>query len=594
MKYKNIQKGKFLSRPNRFIANVELAGERHTVHVKNTGRCQELLVQDAEVYLEETDNPDRKTRYDLVAVRKGNRIVNMDSYAPNLAVKEWLEAGGLFDNVQHVRPETTYGGSRFDFYVETESEKIFIEVKGVTLENDNVVMFPDAPSERAVKHVRELMEAKAAGYETYILFVIQMTDVSYFCPNEETHAAFAQVLRQAEEAGVHIIAYDCNVWEEGMTIRNPVEVRLRHNPLQELIAPLLSWYDSSHRILPWRENPTPYRVWISEIMLQQTRVEAVKPYYERFLNALPDVHALAQVQEEELLKLWEGLGYYNRARNLKKAALQIEELYGGKMPECYEELLKLHGIGSYTAGAIASIAFGQAVPAVDGNVLRILARVLADDGDIMEQKVRKGVEANLLAIMPSKRPGDFNQALMELGATICTPNGAPKCERCPWEALCQAKARGEIDKYPKKTPKKARIIEKKTILIIQDENKTALTKRPEKGLLAGMYEFPSMEGHRSEMEVLKYLKTMGYQALHIQKLENAKHIFTHREWHMTGYAIRVDELQRPDCFGELIFAEKGETEEKYPIPSAFSAYAGYVNIRLGNQKYQQADKNKLK
>ena len=356
--------------------------------------------------------------------------------------------------------------------------------------------------------------------------------------------------------------------------------------LRQLVEPLLAWYDSSHRILPWREQPTPYRVWISEIMLQQTRVEAVKPYYERFLNALPDIHALAQVPEEELLKLWEGLGYYNRARNLKKAAIQIEEEYGGEMPGSYEELLKLPGIGSYTAGAVASIAFGQAAAAVDGNVLRIVSRVLADDGDIMNQKVRKQVEENLLAVMPKERPGDFNQALMELGAMICVPNGAPKCETCPWNAFCQAKAQDAISRYPKKTPKKARTIEEKTILIIQDENKTALCKRPEKGLLAGLYEFPSIEGHRTEKEVLEYLDGIGYKAIHIRKLEKAKHIFSHREWHMTGYAIRVDELERPESMGKFIFAEKGETEEKYPIPAAFSAYAEYVDIRLGNEKYR--------
>ena len=226
MEYQNVQKGMFLSRPNRFIAYVELDGVVQTVHVKNTGRCRELLKEGAEVYLEESANPDRKTKYDLIAVRKGSRIVNMDSTAPNKAVKEWLESGGLFEKVQRVRPETTYGGSRFDFYVETEKNRVFIEVKGVTLENDGVVMFPDAPSERAVKHVRELMEAVKAGYEAYVLFVIQMTGVSCFRPNEETHPAFCQALREAEEAGVHILAYDCDVWENGMSVRNPVEVKL--------------------------------------------------------------------------------------------------------------------------------------------------------------------------------------------------------------------------------------------------------------------------------------------------------------------------------------------------------------------------------
>lgn len=376
---------------------------------------------------------------------------------------------------------------------------------------------------------------------------------------------------------------------ENMT-ENKAKASQQEQPvqLQELIAPLILWYDQSHRILPWREQPTPYRVWISEIMLQQTRVEAVRPYYERFLNALPDISALAEMPEERLLKLWEGLGYYNRARNLKKAAVQMKENYGSRMPESYEELLKLPGIGSYTAGAVASIAFGQPVPAVDGNVLRILARARADDRDIMQQKVRSQVAEELLAVIPTERPGDFNQALMELGAVICVPNGAPRCESCPWKPFCRARALGKISEYPRKTPKKTRQIEEKTILIIQDENKTALSKRPDRGLLAGMYEFPSLMGHQTEKQVLEYLRQLGYKALHIRRLENAKHIFTHREWHMIGYAIRVDELERPENTGELIFAKRGETEEKYPIPSAFAAYADHVSIRVGNEKFKQA------
>ena len=357
--------------------------------------------------------------------------------------------------------------------------------------------------------------------------------------------------------------------------------------LEALVEPLLGWYDKSHRVLPWREEPTPYRVWISEIMLQQTRVEAVRPYFARFLAALPDIRHLAQAPEDELLKLWEGLGYYNRVRNLKKAAVEIMETYDGQMPGDYEQLLKLPGIGSYTAGAIASIAFGQAVPAVDGNVLRVITRATADDGDIGSQKVRRGIEERLRAVMPRQRAGDMNQALMELGAVVCIPNGAPKCGDCPWKTLCQARALGKISEYPKKPSKKPRVIEEKTILIIQDENRTALRKRPSKGLLAGMYEFPSLPRHREEEEVLSYLKELGLKAVYIRRLEEAKHIFTHREWHMIGYVIRVDELERGafDSEEPFLFAERDETEEKYPIPSAFVRYAQYLKIRLGNDKY---------
>ncbi len=570
MKYQNIVEGWFESRPNRFIAYVNINGQREKVHVKNTGRCKELLLPGATVYLEKSDNEARSTAYDLVAVKKGNRMVNMDSQAPNKAVGEWLQKGELFPDVKSIKPEMTFGNSRIDFYIETTEDKILMEVKGVTLEQDGVVLFPDAPSERAVKHVYELIEAVKEGYRAYIMLVVQMTDVAYFTPNRETHPAFADALLEAKRAGVNIIAYDCRIEADSMVLQKEVPVKL--SMLDHIGQPLLAWYDKGRRILPWREEPTPYHVWVSEIMLQQTRVEAVKPYYDRFVTHLSDIEALAQAQEEELLKLWEGLGYYNRVRNLNKAAKVIMEEYGGIMPSTYEELQKLPGIGSYTAGAIASIAYGKVATAVDGNVLRVLSRLRMDDRDIMQQSVKKQVEEELLLSMPTDRPGDFNQALMELGAMVCIPNGAPKCECCPWEKLCLAHAHGREQDFPVKSAKKARSIEKKTILILRDENKAALRKRPAKGLLAGMYEFPWIEGHLSEKEVLDYLKKIGLSVLHIKPLTDSKHIFTHKEWHMKGYAVRVDELAEKKKGDGLLFVERKEAIEKYPIPSAFAAY----------------------
>lgn len=226
MKYQKIVEGSFVDRLGRFIAHVEVAGKVETVHVKNTGRCRELLVPGARVYLEESDNPSRKTKYDLVKVWKGNRLVNMDSQAPNKVVQEFIEQGKLFENVTRIRPETTYGKSRFDFYVEAAGEKIFIEVKGVTLEEDGVVRFPDAPSERAVKHVEELVAARKDGYQVYVLFVIQMCDVKYFTPNDRTHKAFGDALRRAAAEGVKVLAYECQVTEDGLEISKEVEVRL--------------------------------------------------------------------------------------------------------------------------------------------------------------------------------------------------------------------------------------------------------------------------------------------------------------------------------------------------------------------------------
>ncbi len=603
MEYKNIVKGRFLERPNRFIAKVVIGDDRiETVHVKNTGRCRELLRKGASVYLEKSDNAKRSTAYDLVAVEKNGRMINMDSQAPNRAVEEWLRKGGLFSDVVLVKPEVTYGNSRFDFYMETGEEKIFMEVKGVTLEEDGVVRFPDAPSDRAVRHVEELAAAAGAGYRVFVMFVIQMEGVKYFTPNRDTHPRFAQALCRAAEEGVEILAYDCRITSDSMTINRPVPVvldpesglhetfrnSLGKYKLADIPIPLLKWYDKNRRVLPWREDPAPYRVWVSEIMLQQTRVEAVKPYFERFMETFPDIAALAGAEEDLLLKMWEGLGYYNRARNLQKAAVRIQEDYGGKMPDTLEGLLTLPGIGSYTAGAVASIAFRRAVPAVDGNVLRVLARLRKDSRAITDAKVRQQVESELKEIMPGDRPGDFNQAMMEIGACVCIPNGAPLCGKCPLNGICMAHMAGEEQEYPCKPPKKPRITEDRTVLVVMDENRAAIRKRHGKGLLAGMYEFPSMEGFRTAEEVVEYLAENGLKALRVQPLEEARHIFTHREWHMKGYMVRVDELEPRSEEGvtrDWLYIEPEETKNRYPIPSAFSAYTKYLNIKLGKDRY---------
>lgn len=586
MKYENISEGRFISRPNRFIAEVEMQDGRKTVHVKNTGRCRELLVPGAAVYLEKSAAPGRKTDYDLVAVQKDGKIVNMDSLAPNRTVHEWIASGKYFKDVTLIKPESFYKDSRFDFYVEAGTRKIYIEVKGVTLEKDRTALFPDAPSERALKHVEELIEAVGKGFEGYVIFVIQMKGPERFMPNREAQPEFADALQRAKEAGVHILAYDCSVGADEIELCEPVEVELQTKDglLNRIAPPLLAWYDENRRILPWREKPEPYRVWVSEIMLQQTRVEAVKPYFARFMEHLPDVESLAAAEEDELLKLWEGLGYYSRARNLKAAAQQIVEQHGGKMPSEYHDLIKLKGIGSYTAGAISSIVFGHPVPAVDGNVLRVIMRLLADDSDISEASVRKRVEEDLKPVMPKDRPGDFNQALMELGATVCLPNGAPKCAECPWKTFCRAGIEESWQQYPKKAVKKPRTVEYRTILVIRDGHRAVIRRRPNKGLLAGMYEFPSLLGKASLDEVKDWLSAQGVCAVRIEKLPESKHIFTHKEWHMSGYMVLVDGLEPMHKDPSLMFVETQETEEKYPIPSAFSAYTGYLSIRTGSMK----------
>lgn len=364
---------------------------------------------------------------------------------------------------------------------------------------------------------------------------------------------------------------------------------LKDYPIEPLTEPLLAWYGAHARVLPWREQPTPYRVWVSEIMLQQTRVEAVRPYFERFMAALPDVRALAACEEGRLLKLWEGLGYYNRVRNMQLAAKKIVELYGGELPADYDALLGLNGIGSYTAGAIASIAYGIPVPAVDGNVLRILMRVSEDGSDISKQSVKNSVEELLRPVMPKDRAGMFTQALMELGATVCVPNGAPKCGVCPWQPYCLANRHGSWRDFPVKGKQKPRRIEEKTVLLIRDGTRVLLHRRPAKGLLAGMYEFPNREGRLTMEEAVAYAADMGLTPVKIEPLERAKHIFSHVEWHMHGYMIRVaqlDEAETPAAGGEYLFAEAADSEERYAIPAAFAEYTKYMNIRLGQEKYQ--------
>ena len=361
--------------------------------------------------------------------------------------------------------------------------------------------------------------------------------------------------------------------------------------LQILIEPLLHWFAGHARVLPWREEPTPYRVWVSEIMLQQTRVEAVKPYYERFLSELPDVSALASVEEDRLLKLWEGLGYYNRARNLKAAACQIMEQYGGRFPSSYEEIRSLKGIGNYTAGAIGSFVYHIPKPAVDGNVLRVVSRLAADEGDIKTAAVRSKVEELIEEIIPKDAPGDFNQGLIELGAIVCVPNGEPKCAACPLEALCKAHKEGREMDFPVKKKAKARRIEKRTVFIFRDNEKVAIRKRPQKGLLAGMYEFPNVEGHLRTEEVIGYAQTAGLTPGRVKRIGTAKHIFSHVEWHMTGYELLVDELEKTSApnvgqmcaengadRSENIFVKIKQLEEEYAMPSAFDKFVEHTRF----------------
>jgi A/G-specific adenine glycosylase len=348
--------------------------------------------------------------------------------------------------------------------------------------------------------------------------------------------------------------------------------------MQQAIFPLLQWYQENARVLPWRTDPSPYRVWVSEIMLQQTRVAAVIGYFERFMAALPTVQALAQVPEDELLKLWQGLGYYNRARNLQKAARQIVQQYAGEMPADYDSILSLSGIGAYTAGAISSIAFGIPVPAVDGNVLRVLARILGDARDISRPDTKQAVQELLQAVIPHNAPGAFNQALMELGATVCLPNGAPLCQQCPVQSLCLAFQQSRTDELPVKAAKKSRRIEARTIYLIFHRGAVALRKRPSKGLLAKLWEYPN-----ALTDEANPLETWGIHPAKCWEGDGGKHIFTHIEWHLTSQCITVDEDTLPEGW---VWAKRWELEQIYAIPNAFSCVAHQVEEELKREEME--------
>lgn len=349
---------------------------------------------------------------------------------------------------------------------------------------------------------------------------------------------------------------------------------------EAVVNALLAWYDTSARVLPWRSKPTPYRVWISEIMLQQTQVATVLPYFERFMAELPDIRALAEISEDALFKLWEGLGYYSRARNLHRAAEQVMTRFAGKIPGTKAELLTLPGIGEYTAGAIASIAFGRQEAAVDGNALRVFARLWADAGDISEVKVKKRFQTLIEEWVPKERPGDFNQSLMELGARVCLPKTAPACEQCPVVQWCQAYHLGKTAELPVKAAKKARQIQKRSVLMLMSEGQVLLQKRPARGLLAGLWEFPSLEGWLTEAELRVWLTQQGLEPQIIWPAGSAKHIFTHKEWQMQGWAVW---LKASAHTAEGVWSTPEQMEQSYAVPSAYRAYVEQLPAFLAQE-----------
>ena len=339
--------------------------------------------------------------------------------------------------------------------------------------------------------------------------------------------------------------------------------------MKETVDLLLHWYYENKRSLPWRKDKDPYSVWISEIMLQQTRIEAVIEYYERFMKRIPTIKELSEIEEDELLKLWEGLGYYSRARNLKKASIKIMNEYHGVFPSTYSEILSLPGIGEYTAGAIASICFQLKEVAIDGNVMRVYSRVEGKDLDVSDLKVKKKIGEAIKKILPHES-GDYNQAIMELGEVICIPGGMPKCDSCPLQDMCIAHKKGIEMEIPRKITKKDKKEENYTVFLLKYKDLFALRKR-EEGLLNNMWEFPNKEGKISKKQIEEL-----YHGI-VEKGISSTHIFTHKKWNLTSYFIEVKEMD-----SNYTWVSLEDIENDKAIPTAFKPFYEYLK-----KKYPQ-------
>ena len=338
--------------------------------------------------------------------------------------------------------------------------------------------------------------------------------------------------------------------------------------MQPIAVPLLQWFHANKRLLPFRQEPSAYHIWVSEIMLQQTRVAAAIPYYERFIAALPDPAALAACAPDTLRKLWQGLGYYNRVNNMQKAARIVCEQYGGDLPADYDALRSLPGIGDYTAGAVASIAFGIPAPAVDGNVLRVFARLYNDDADVMSPATKKAFTVRVLDQMPKDTPGAYNEALMELGALVCIP-GTPHCDACPLADRCAGHAAGRADQLPVKPAPKAKTKVPVTVALIESERGILLQRRPARGLLAGLWQPVAWERALTQDELRGELAKLGVQVEWGEALPPAKHVFTHKIWQLGGWRGTAAAC---DLSAGCVWAAPDDLAEVYPVPNAFAAY----------------------
>ena len=344
--------------------------------------------------------------------------------------------------------------------------------------------------------------------------------------------------------------------------------------MKKIVIPLLEWYQENKRDLPWRMEKDPYYVWISEVMLQQTRIETVIPYFKRFIGELPTVHDLAIVDDDKLLKYWEGLGYYNREKKKKKAAIKIVSQYNGEFPQTFEDICSLPGIGEYTASAIASICFSLKEVTIDGNVLRVYERLTNSYDNIDEMAIRKKVRLELMNIIPSN-PGDFNQALMELGEVICLPLGIPKCDICPLNNFCKAREEHTFLNIPVRSPKKIKKNQKMTVLLLICNSKVAIHKRDDRGVLKNLWEFPNISGMYHEEEILQYLVDCSFDIDSITSSVSYNHIFTHLKWQMSSYIIHVK-----DEISDYVWVDMDALLHIYALPSAFHPFVKEVEKEL--------------
>ncbi|MCI8347485.1 MAG: A/G-specific adenine glycosylase [Bacilli bacterium] len=344
--------------------------------------------------------------------------------------------------------------------------------------------------------------------------------------------------------------------------------------MEKCIHDILDWYQKNKRDLPWRRGCNPYHVWISEVMLQQTRIETVIDYYHRFLQKLPSIESLATVPEEDLFKLWEGLGYYTRAKNLKKSAQIIINQYHGEFPHEYHELITLPGIGDYTASAISSICFQKKKATIDGNVLRVYTRFYNNDLNISLLKTRKEIGKKIEEIIPNES-GDFNQALMEIGEVLCIPNGIPHCNRCPLHSRCLAGKYSNYALFPKRQLKREKKTLEYTIFIFNFENTYAISKRNNEGILHQLWQFPNVEGTLTKTQVEAYLNSKRISYSKIKEFITYTHVFTHQKWKMISYYI---ELGKPIGNNQMLFLSIDKIIKDYAIPTAFQPFLKKLQI----------------